>query len=89
MKLLLQPTDQPTLDSRGPGKPENGTSGSARHPIVLRIQSEASILILGYSVIGQILTDGLLAIFTTQCSDSTLTGCEKVRRKVLRLQAVH
>ena len=37
-------------------KTENGTSGSARHPIVLRIQSEASILILGYSVIGQNLT---------------------------------
>ena len=37
-----------------PRKNENGTSGSARHPIVLRIQSEASIPILGYSLIGQI-----------------------------------
>ena len=36
---------------------ENGTSGSARHPVVLRIQSEANNPILGYSVIGQILTD--------------------------------
>ena len=35
-----------------PRKTEKGTSGSARHQIVLRIQSEANILILGYSVIG-------------------------------------
>ena len=42
-----------------PRKTENRTSGSARHPIVLRIQSEASIPILGYSVIGQILTGDL------------------------------
>ena len=42
-----------------PEAPENGKSGisgSARHPFVLCIQSEASIPILGYSVIGQILT---------------------------------
>ena len=39
-----------------PRKTENWTSGSVRHPIVLRIQSEDSIPILGYSVIGQILT---------------------------------
>ena len=39
-----------------PRKTENGTSGSARRPIVLRIQSEASIPILVYSVIGQVLT---------------------------------
>ena len=39
-----------------PRKTENGTSGSARYPVVLRIESEASIPILGYSVIGQILT---------------------------------
>ena len=37
-------------------KRTNGTSGSVRHPVVLHIQSEANIVILGYSVIGQILT---------------------------------
>ena len=31
-------------------------SGSVKHPVVLHIQSEANITILGYSVIGQILT---------------------------------
>ena len=42
-----------TQDSRGPYKNgENGTSGCARHPAVLCIQSEGSIPILGYSVIG-------------------------------------
>ena len=40
-----------------PRKRENGTSSSLSHSVVLRIQSEAIILILGYSVIGQILTD--------------------------------
>ena len=39
-----------------PRKTGNGTSGSARHQIVLRNQLDANIQILGYSVIGQILT---------------------------------
>ena len=39
-----------------PRKTENGTSGSAMHPVVLGIQSESSIPILRYSVNGQTLT---------------------------------
>ena len=46
-----------TPDCRVPYKNgENETSGCARHPAVLCVQSEGSVPILVYSVIGQILT---------------------------------
>ena len=59
----------------------NRTSGSARHPFVLCIQSEASIPILGHSVIGRILTGD--PIFTNQCFGSTSNSCEKLRSTVI------
>ena len=49
-----KPADYPGLQ-RPIEKRENGTSGSVRHPVVLYIQSEANIPILGYSMIDQIL----------------------------------
>ena len=58
-------------------KEKNETFGSTRHPVALRIQSEASIQILRYSVIRQILTGD--PIFTTQCFGSTSNSCEKLQ----------
>ena len=63
-------------------KRKNGTSGSVRHPVVLHIQSEANILILGYSVIGQILTGD--PHFHNTMFGSTSKGCEKLRLMVIR-----
>ena len=56
----------------------NRTSGFTKHPVVSCIQSEASIPILGYSVIGQ-----KFPIFTTQCFGSTSNSCEKLRPTVI------
>ena len=63
-------------------KRKNGTSGSVRHPVVLHIQSEANIPILGYSVIGQILTGD--PHFHNTMFGSTSNGCEKLRPMVIR-----
>ena len=65
-----------------PRKTEKRTSGSVRHPVVLHIQSEANIPILGYSVIGQILTGD--PHFHNTMFGSTSNGCEKLRPMVIR-----
>ena len=64
VEVFLKWSDQSRTPSATPDpgfqspleKRKNGTSGSVRHPVVLHIQSEANLPILGYFVIGQILT---------------------------------
>ena len=57
---------------------KNSTTGSTEHPVVLCIQSEASIPIVGYSLIGQILT-GDPHFYNTMFSKN----CEKLRSTVI------
>ena len=65
-----------------PRKTENRISGSTRHPIVLRMQSEASIPILGYSVIGQILTGDPQTLSAVFFPDESIScNCEAIYSK--------